>query len=193
MISIRIAALALLTLMLGACAAPQVYQCPPGTQNLPDCPPANAINDEDINKLYESRTWVSAKKLTIDPIKMGEEAQIPINRARTKILGPSRDDALMSLATKLWLIENAEHTIDVMYYIFKRDTVGYAVLGALCDAVKRGIDVRMMFDSLGSIHPSHNELRALETCGEEAGFIRNSDGQITTKKARVQVVIFYPN
>ena len=96
----------------------------------------------------------------------------------------------MSLAAKLWLIENAEHTIDVMYYIFKRDTVGYAVLGALCNAVKRGVDVRIMVDSLGSIHPSHSELSALETCADEAGFMRNIDGQVTTKKARVQVVIF---
>ena len=144
---------AALTLLLVACAGPQTYQCPAGTQNLPDCPPANAVNDEDINKLYASRTWKPPRKLDIDPIEMGANAQIPINKARTKILGPTQDDALNSLAAKLWLIENAEHTVDVMYYIFKRDTVGYAVLGALCNAVKRGVDVRIMVDSLGSIHP----------------------------------------
>ena len=187
---LRIVPLAALTLLLVACAGPQLYQCPPGTQNLPDCPPANAVNDEDINKLYASRTWKPSRKLDIDPIELGANAQIPINKARTKILGPSQDDALNSLAAKLWLIENAEHTVDVMYYIFKRDTVGYAVLGALCNAVKRGVDVRIMVDSLGSIHPSHSELSALETCAEEAGFIRNEQGQITIKKARVQVVIF---
>lgn len=187
---LRIASLSILTLLLVACTGPQVYQCPAGTQNLPDCPPANAVNDEGVNKLYASRTWVPSKKLTIDPIKMSEEAQIPINRARTKVLGPSHDDALKSLAAKIWLIENARHTVDVMYYIFKRDLVGYSVLGALCNAVKRGVDVRIMVDSLGSIHPSHSELSALETCGEEAGFMRNIDGDVTTKKARVQVVIF---
>ncbi len=190
MYDLRIFILATVTFLLLACTGPQVYQCPVGTQNLPDCPPENAVNDEDINKLYESRTWIPTRKLTIDPIKMGKEAQIPVNHARTKVLGPYQNDALMSLAAKLWLIENAEHTIDVMYYIFKRDTVGYAILGALCDAVKRGVDVRIMVDSLGSIHPSHSELSALETCGEEAGFMPNIDGQITTKKARVQVVIF---
>jgi phosphatidylserine/phosphatidylglycerophosphate/cardiolipin synthase-like enzyme len=78
----------------------------------------------------------------------------------------------------------------VHYYIFTPDLVGYAMLGALCNAVKRGVDVRMMVDSLGSFSVHHNELRALETCAEEAGFIRNADGQITTRKARVQVVIF---
>jgi len=187
---LRIASLPILTLLLVACAGPQTYQCPAGTQNLPDCPPANAVNDAGINKLYASRTWVPSRKLTIDPIKMGEDAQIPINRARTKVLGPSHDDALKSLAAKIWLIENSQHTVDVMYYIFKRDLVGYSVLGALCNAVKRGVDVRIMVDSLGSIHPSHSELSALETCGEEAGFMRNKKGQVTTKKARVQLVIF---
>jgi len=36
----------------------------------------------------------------------------------------------------------------------------------------------------------HSELRALETCAEDAGFIRNENGELTTKKARAQVVIF---
>ena len=77
-----------------------------------------------------------------------------------------------------------------MYYIFARDEVGYAVLGALCNAVKRGVDVRMMVDSLGSFHPTHDELRALETCAEDAGFMRNADGKVTTTRARVQILIF---
>jgi putative cardiolipin synthase len=190
MYCLRIIPLAALALLLVACAGSPTYQCPDGTQNLPDCPPANAINDENINRLYTSRTWQPPRKLTIDPIKLGEEAQVPVNLARTKVLGPKHDDAIRSLAAKLWLINNAQHTIDVMYYIFKPDRVGYAVLGALCNAVQRGVDVRLMVDSLGSISPSHSELRALETCAEDAGFMRNEMGQITTKKARVQVVIF---
>ncbi len=187
---LRMIPLSALTFLFVSCAGQQTYQCPDGTRDLPDCPPVNAINDEDINKLHASRTWKPPRKLDYDPIELGAKAQVPINKARTKILGPSQDDALNSLAVKLWLIENAKHTIDVMYYIFKRDTVGYAVLGALCNAVKRGVDVRIMVDSLGSVHPSHSELSALETCAEEAGFIRNEKGEITTKKARVQVVVF---
>lgn len=181
---------AVFILQLIGCAGMQIEQCPPSTQNLPDCPPLEAVNDKDITNLYNSRTWQPQDKLTIDPIKVGEEAQVPINKARAKVIGPTYDEALQSLATKLWLIENAQHTVDVMYYIFATDPVGYAVLGALCNAVQRGVDVRIMVDALGSMRPAHNELRALETCGEEAGFMRNAQGQITTKKARVQVVIF---
>lgn len=190
MTNLRLFLLLTLILVLSACASPGIQQCEPGTQNLPNCPPAYAVNDEAIKKIYAERTWAPPSELTFDPIELGEQAEIPINRARTKVLGPSQDDAVRSLAAKLWLIENAEHTVDVMYYIFARDKVGYAILGALCNAVKRGVDVRMMVDSLGSFHPTHSELKALETCAQEAGFMRNAEGKVTTTRARVQVVIF---
>lgn len=182
--------LLILALFINACASVPEQQCPAGTQNLPDCPPAEAIDDEKINTIYELRTWLPPSKLTIDPIRLGEEAEIPVNSAQSKIIGPRHEEALDSLALKIWLIDNAQHTVDVTYYIFKNDLVGYAVLGALCNAVKRGVDVRIMVDSLGSMRPGHSDLRAVETCAEDAGFMRNAKGQLTTKKARVQVVIF---
>jgi putative cardiolipin synthase len=187
---LRTMQLLILALFINACASVPEQQCPAGTQNLPDCPPAEAIDDEKINTIYELRTWRPPSKLTIDPIKLGEEAEIPVNSARSKIIGPRHEEALDSLALKIWLIDNAQHTVDVTYYIFKNDLVGYAVLGALCNAVKRGVDVRIMVDSLGSMRPGHSDLRAVETCAQDAGFMRNASGQITTKKARVQVVIF---
>ena len=155
-----------------------------------DCPPADAIDDETVDQIYAARTWKPPHELDINPIAMGEKAQVPIDSARAKLLGPTPDDGLNSLATKLWLIENAEQTIDLMYYIFAHDTVGEAVLGALCNAVKRGVDVRIMVDSVGSFDPTHLDLKALETCADEAGFMRNAQGQVTTKRARVQAVIF---
>ena len=190
MIFLRILPLLVFAFLLSACASVPEQQCPAGTQNLPDCPPLEAVNDEKNNALYELRTWLPPSKLTIDPVAYGEQAEIPINSAEAKIIGPRHEEALDSLAVKIWLIENAQHTVDVTYYIFKPDLVGYAVLGALCNAVKRGVDVRIMVDSLGSVRPGHSDLRAVETCAEDAGFMRNADGQLTTRKARVQVVIF---
>lgn len=187
---IHFTVISLIILLLNACASVEQKQCPAGTQNLPDCPPLNAVDDQKINKLYQMRTWIDESDLTIDPIKLGAQAKIPINSAATKILGPSHEDALDSLALKIWMIENAQHTVDATYYIFKPDLIGYAILGAMCNAVKRGVDVRIMVDSIGSLRPGHNELRALETCAEHAGFMRNGKGQITTRKARIQVVIF---
>lgn len=178
--TIRILQLLILAILLHACTrVPE-----------PVYPPANAVEDKTVNDIYKIRTWVPPSKLTIDPIKLGNEAQIPNNITNAKIIGPSRDDAMSSLAAKIWLIENAQHTVDVTYYIFKNDLVGYAVLGALCNAVKRGVDVRIMVDSIGSFNLGHSSLRAVETCAVDAGFMRNAEGKLTTKKARVQVVIF---
>ncbi len=182
--------LGLLMLLLNSCAGVSPQQCPDGTLNLPDCPPLNAVDDEKINTIYETRTWTSVSDLKIDPIKLGAEAKIPVNSARTKIIGPSFADALDSLAVKIWMIENAQHTVDASYYIFAQDLVGNSMLGAMCNAVKRGVDVRLMVDALGSMSLGHPGLRAMETCAEDAGFMRNAAGEITTRKARVQVVLF---
>ncbi len=183
----------LMVITLVGCSSLQqkeIQQCPPGTQNLPDCPPGDAVEDDEITEIYDRRTWVPPSKLKFDPILLGKQAQIPVNSSRIKVIGPSHDDAMRSLATKIWLIDHAQHTIDVTYYIFKTDLVGYAILGALCNAVERGVDVRIMVDSIGSLSPGHTGLRAVETCTENGGFVRNAKGQITTKKARAQVVIF---
>jgi putative cardiolipin synthase len=182
----------LLVSLLAACATPGSMQVYPleSTEQLMDGASVNAGNDEFIRQLLDSRTWVSYKHLQADPIEVGKQANIPIQHEEVKILGPSQEDSVRSLAVKLWMIENAEHTIDVVYYIFTYDVVGQAILGALCNAVKRGVDVRVMVDSIGSIDPSHTPLMALETCAEDAGYVRNAMGGETEYRARVQVVIF---
>lgn len=193
--SLRIARTGLLlvfVLFTASCVTtPSELSCPAGTQKLPDCPPLGAIDDPRINELYADRTWMPEKDAGEDLIELGKQAAIPVQHARTKFLGPTDQAALTSLAVKLWMIENAEHTIDFTYYIFKTDLVGHAMLGALCNAVRRGVDVRVTIDSVGSISGgSHVALRALETCADDAGFMRNDEGQLTTRKARVQVVVF---
>ena len=149
-----------------------------------------AGNDEFIRLLHESRTWIPYRKLKEDPVEAGKNARIPIQKEGVKILGPTESDALRSLALKIWMIENAEHTIDVVYYIFKTDLVGQSMLGALCNAVQRGVDVRIMVDSIGSLSLLHKDLMALESCAENAGYMVTADGKKTPYKARVQTVIF---
>jgi len=144
-------AILLLSLLQAGCATtPTTPSCPPGTQNLPDCPPLSAVQDTEIDRVYKYRTWVPPKELEEDPIAFGMNADIPIQGAQGKVLGPDDEGAIDSLAVKLWMIENAQHTIDFGYYIYTPDIVGYAMFGAMCDAVKRGVDVRVMVDGLGS-------------------------------------------
>jgi len=158
--------------------------------DLPGCPPEAAVADPVIDELYRERTWIPARELELDPVTFSTEVDVPVNEALIKVIGPEHDSAMDSLAAKIWLIEHAQHTVDVMYYIFQRDLVGYSVLGALCDAVGRGVDVRIMVDSLGSFSFTHSELKALRSCADSAGFLRNEAGEITTRRARVQAVVF---
>lgn len=190
--NMKILLLVPLILLLSACASTSSIQPSPlnATKQLLDGASTNGGNDEFVSRLYESRTWVPHKSLTQDPVEIGKNARIPIQKEGVKLLGPSEEDALRSLALKIWMIENAEHTLDVVYYIFTPDLVGQAVLGALCNAVQRGVDVRIMVDSIGSFSFSHADLMALETCADNAGYMRNDRGQLTSHKARVQVVIF---
>jgi hypothetical protein len=189
--NILVATALVFALLQAACTTiPAEPDCPVNTQNLPDCPPLDAVIDKDVEHIYEYRTWKSPKELGEDPIAYGMNADIPVQGARGKILGPDDEGAIDSLAVKLWMIENAEHTIDFGYYIFTPDIVGYAMVGAMCDAVKKGVDVRVMIDSLGSMKASRTTLAALKTCENQAGFMHNEAGEVTTRKARVQVMIF---
>lgn len=187
---LSLVALLFTLLQIGCATVPTEPVCPPNTQSLPGCPPLEAVVDKDIERIYAYRTWKSPKELEEDPVAYGMHADIPVQGARGKILGPDDEGAIDSLAAKLWMIENADHTVDFGYYIFTTDIVGYAMVGAMCDAVKRGVDVRVMVDSLGSLKAGKTTLAALKTCENQAGFMRNEAGQLTTRKARVQVMIF---
>lgn len=181
----------LVSLLLAGCAtAPSAPVCPQNTQQLADCPPLSAVVDAKTEYIYAYRTWKPPKEVEEDPVAFGVNADIPIQGARGKILGPDDEGAIDSLAAKLWMIENARHTIDFGYYIFKSDLVGYAMIGAMCEAVKRGVDVRVMVDSAGSMKTGRSTLAALKTCENQAGFMLDEAGQRTTRKARVQVMVF---
>ena len=185
--------LVILILYLSGCTTPSVqesFDVFDTSRELLKTAGVNKGNEEYIRLLHQSRTWIPEHQLTEDPLEVGKNAKIPISHEDVKVLGPSEDDALNSLALKIWMTENAQHTIDVVYYIFTPDLAGQAIHGALCNAVKRGVDVRIMVDSVGSLSPFHTELLALTTCADQAGYMRTVDGHKTPYKARIQAVIF---
>ena len=183
--------LLLLALLVSACSTTGPVQPDPLSATGQLISDAHATTDSErfIARLYASRSWVPYRRLPEDPIELGKHVTIPIQTEGVKILGPSEQDALRSLAVKIWMIEHARHTIDAVYYIFKPDLAGRAILGALCNAVRRGVDVRVMVDAVGSLNLFHSDLRALTTCADQAGYLRTADGRPTPYRARVQVVI----
>jgi len=178
--------------VLSACATTNIPsdKCPADRQALENCPPLEAVDDPELNDWYRLRAALPGRLSGEDPIALGIEAQIPVQDARAKMLGSSEEEAVRSLTSKIHMIENARHSVDAVYYIFKADLAGMAILGALCEAVQRGVDVRLMVDSVGSISLDKTWLRALHSCQVGADFIRNSAGQVTTRRARVQIIIF---
>ncbi len=187
--------LALLALLVGPLLGCSVLRttpsvCPPQAQDMSDCPPLAAIEDEETKLLLKQRSYGFDKEIPVDLIQFARNTSSPVNKAEMMFLGSTEQDALSALAVRIWMIENAKHTVDAMYYIFQDDFVGKAILGALCNAVSRGVDVRIMVDSLGSISLNKKHLRALKSCEASAGFLRNKEGKETIHKARVQAAIF---
>lgn len=152
-------------------------------------PPVTS-NDGWTSDLMESRRWREADELDKDYLKLASETLLPVQKANVKVIGTEQQDAIKSLAAKIFLIENAKHTIDMTYYIFADDLAGKATLGALCRAVERGVDIRIMVDSLGSYSPNNGNLKGLMQCEENSGYVKDRQGEATTQKARVQAVVF---
>ncbi|MFW2403996.1 MAG: phospholipase D-like domain-containing protein [Gammaproteobacteria bacterium] len=190
--SIRAATTLVSILLLAACATPVIKpeDCPEGTQRIEGCPPVGAIDDTEIAAIYTRRADDPEELRGIEAVDFARYVDIPATPARAKFIGSNDEGAVTSIAAKLWMIENAEHTVDVMYYIFREDLVGFGLLGALCDAVRRGVDVRVMIDSIGSSDFSRKNLKALESCAIDGGFVQNRSGRVTIYKARAQTAVF---
>ena len=81
---------------------------------------------------------------------------------RLEVLAAGRDrlDALIGL------IDGAQHSLKLAFYIFDRDRSGQRVMDALMEAARRGVDVKLIVDGFG-------------TSGDEAQFrpLRDAGGQ----------------
>lgn len=189
MLSFRRTCASLLSLAILGCATPEQHRIA-SFQAVQEDVPTNVTNETELfDRLYLSRTWVDDDELSEDPIELATLKKAPFSPSQVKIVGSAPVDAHRSLATKIWMIDHAEHTLDLAYYIFKPDLVGYSVMGALCNAVERGVDIRIMVDSLGSFSFTHAPLKALTTCNKNAGYIKDLEGNPTRHKARIQFVI----
>ena len=56
------------------------------------------------------------------------------------------DDAFSSIASRLHLINKAQHNIDLQYYIWENDSIGHLMLAELLKAADRGVKIRLLID-----------------------------------------------
>ena len=107
---------------------------------------------------------------------------------KAKLLIEPRDAYL----AKIMMIRKARYSLDISYYIFHNDESGKFLLHEVRKAIKRGVKVRIMFDSLGTISsaPFYNELKALGAL--RGGKVRNLAGELTEERAKAEIVIINP-
>ncbi len=66
-------------------------------------------------------------------------------------------------------ILNAKKSINIEYYIFADDKVGKEIMSLLCQRAKEGIDVKLIFDSVGSRKAPRRFFKLLEKAGGQVG------------------------
>lgn len=67
----------------------------------------------------------------------------------------------------LGAIAGAQHRVWLETYIFEPDRAGHAFLDALTEAARRGVDVVLLYDVVGSPHLTEEHLRPLREAGAE--------------------------
>jgi cardiolipin synthase len=65
------------------------------------------------------------------------------------------------------LIASAEHSIDLVTYVFKADKTGRAVIARLAVKARNGVKVRLLYDSIGSLATSRKLFMPLRKAGGE--------------------------
>jgi len=74
----------------------------------------------------------------------GSNADTQIAQGLTAYL--TLDDAFISIASRLHLINKAQHNLDLQYYIWEDDSIGHLMLAELLKAADRGVKVRLLID-----------------------------------------------
>ena len=55
-------------------------------------------------------------------------------------------DSINALGSRLFITQNAQHSIDAKYYLIKPDAIGFLIIGSLLQAADRGVRVRLLVD-----------------------------------------------
>ena len=88
--------------------------------------------------------------------------------AQESLIGIPQDSAALvvdgqqALALRLALIRSARHSLVAQYYSWEEDLSGKLLLGALIEAARRGVKVRLLVDDLYSGHNRYLESLAAE-------------------------------
>lgn len=142
-----------------------------------------------LSSILQKRSALNRKYVDIsESIRDFEmHPDLPINGKTKLVLDPKE-----GYLAKIMMIRNAKKTIDLSYYIFKDEDTGNALLHEVRMAIKRGVKVRILLDSSGSIAkaPFYDDIKALVALSGRA--ILDSEGKPTGERAFAEAVLFNP-
>lgn len=93
-------------------------------------------------------------------------ARTPFSLAtHTKVLTNGEE----TFSTLLFELKKAEHHIHMEYYIYRADDIGREIQKTLIAKAKAGVEVRFMFDAVGSIGLSKTFLQEMRDAGVQVG------------------------
>lgn len=79
---------------------------------------------------------------------------------------PEPNDFFESLLEEL---KKAKHHINIQFYIFKDDEIGNKIIDILIDKSKNGVEVRLLYDAVGSRLFSNKSIHKLKKSGVKVG------------------------
>jgi cardiolipin synthase len=94
------------------------------------------------------------RQLTVPPVRSGHSFELLVT-------GES------AFARLMVLIQGAERSIDLTMFILGDDATGRAVVGALAERARQGVQVRVILDAVGSLRTHRSAARALRAAGAQ--------------------------
>jgi cardiolipin synthase A/B len=125
------------------------------------------------------RMLVSTVRASLPAPRVGVDDELVLAAEMEGVAPPFRGNRVTTLAegpaafaAAREAVEGARDHVNVLTYIFKDDRTGRGVLEHLVDAARRGVQVRLLFDALGTYHTSRRFFRPLvEAGGRVAAFL----------------------
>ena len=78
-------------------------------------------------------------------------------------------DGTLFFEELLTSLKKAKQSINIEFYIFKNDNIGTEILNILEEKAKEGVEVRLLYDSVGSRSLNRNVLKKLTDVGGKVG------------------------
>lgn len=143
----------------------------------------------DIFDDFEKRATIGeVGELATLNLRLNQSVLSADNDVRVFTDGQEKFDALIKD------IDQAQHSIEVQYYIFKSDGLGTRLINHLVQAAGRGVRVRLLTDGIGCRFISKREFRRMKESGIEVGiffpsFLRIINLRMNYRNHRKLVII----